>query len=136
MISFAWPGIIGGLAFYALNLLDRFFVKHYHGLADTGLYGAAVRYSQVVVVGVLAFRMGWTQWHYPLASHGRHPQMVARGANYYFFATGFLAVARLGLDPSALSPAHAGALLGRDRAVAASLAARRGQAATPSSPSA
>lgn len=92
MASFAWPGIIGGLSFYALNLMDRFFVKHYHGLADSGLYGAAFRYSQVVLVAVLAFRLGWTSWHYSWLNSGRHEQMVARGANYYFFATGFLAV--------------------------------------------
>ena len=92
MASFAWPGIIGGLSFYALNLMDRFFVKHYHGLAESGLYGVAFRYSQVVLVAVLAFRLGWTSWHYSWLNSGRHEQMVARGANYYFFATGFLAV--------------------------------------------
>ena len=92
MIAFAWPGIVGGLAFYALNLVDRFFVRHYHGTADTGLYGAAFRYSQVVLVAVLAFRLGWTQWHYSWLHTDRHPQMVARGAAYYFFVTGFLAV--------------------------------------------
>lgn len=92
MIAFAWPGIVGGLAFYSLNLLDRFFVKHYHGLEDNGLYGAAFRYSQVVLVGVLAFRMGWPQWHYSWLRTDRHPQMVARGGNYYFFGSGFLAV--------------------------------------------
>lgn len=92
MLSFAWPGIIGGAAFYALNLLDRFIVKHYHGLADSGLYGVAFRYSQVVVVAVLAFRMGWTPWHYPWLRSGRHPEMVARGGTYFFLATGFLAV--------------------------------------------
>lgn len=92
MIAFAWPGIVGGLAFYALNLLDRFFIKHYHGLEDNGLYGAAFRYSQVVLVGVLAFRMGWTQWHYSWLHSGRHERMVARGASYYFAGAGFLAV--------------------------------------------
>jgi O-antigen/teichoic acid export membrane protein len=92
MLSFAWPGIIGGLAFYALGLLDRFFVKHYHGLADAGLYGVAFRYSQIVLVAVLAFRMGWGPWHYPWLHSGRHQQMVARGTLYYFFAIGFLAV--------------------------------------------
>src|SRR5919109_1466517 len=39
MVSFAWPGILGGLAFYTLNLVDRFFVQHYHGTAANGLYG-------------------------------------------------------------------------------------------------
>ena len=92
MLSFAWPGIIGGTAFYAMNLFDRFIVKDYHGIAATGLYGVAARYSQVVVVAVLAFRMGWTPWHYPWLRSGKHPQMVARGATYYFFVTGFLAV--------------------------------------------
>ncbi len=92
MISFAWPGIIGGLAFYAMGLADRFVVKHYHGIADTGLYGVAFRYAQVVAVAVLAFRMGWTPWHYPWLKSGRHPEMVARGASYFFFGTGLLAV--------------------------------------------
>jgi O-antigen/teichoic acid export membrane protein len=88
MIAFAWPGIISGVAYYAINLIDRFFVKHYHGLADTGLYGVAFRYSQVVLVVVLAFRMGWPQWHYSWLHSGRHPQMLARGGNFFFFAVG------------------------------------------------
>ena len=90
MLEFSWPAILSGVAFYALNFLDRFFVAHYHGTADTGLYGAAFRYSQVVVVGVFAFRMGWSQWHFSWLHTERHPQMVARGANYFFFAIGFL----------------------------------------------
>lgn len=93
MVSFAAPGIVGGLAFYALNLINRFFINHYHGTADTGLFGVAFRYSQVVLVGVFAFRMGWTQWHYSWLNTERHPAMVARGANYYYFGAGFLAVA-------------------------------------------
>jgi O-antigen/teichoic acid export membrane protein len=36
--------------------------------------------------------MGWAQWHYSWLRSGRHQQMVARGANYYFLAAGFLAV--------------------------------------------
>jgi O-antigen/teichoic acid export membrane protein len=90
MLEFSWPAILSGVAFYALNFLDRFFVAHFHGTADTGLYGAAFRYSQVVVVGVFAFRMGWSQWHFSWLHTERHPQMVARGANYFFFAIGFL----------------------------------------------
>ena len=90
MLEFSWPTILSGIAFYALNFLDRFFVAHYHGTADTGLYGAAFRYSQVVVVGVFAFRMGWSQWHFSWLNTERHPQMVSRGANYFFFAIGFL----------------------------------------------
>jgi O-antigen/teichoic acid export membrane protein len=90
MLEFSWPAILSGVAFYALNFLDRFFVAHYHGTGDTGLYGAAFRYSQVVVVGVFAFRMGWSQWHLSWLHTDRHPQMVARGANYYFFAMGWL----------------------------------------------
>jgi O-antigen/teichoic acid export membrane protein len=92
MISFGWPTIVSALAFYALNLLDRFFVKHYHGAAETGLYGVAFRYSQIVLVGVFAFRMGWPQWHYSWLNTDRHPQMVARGARWFFGALGFLVV--------------------------------------------
>lgn len=92
MVSFSWPTVLGGLAFYALNLGDRLVVRSYHGLHDAGLYGAAFRYSQVVAVGVFAFRMGWPQWHYSWLRTGRHQQMVARGAIYYFLGCGFLVV--------------------------------------------
>jgi len=92
MLSFGWPTIVSALAFYALNLLDRFFIKHYHGLEDNGLYGVAFRYSQIVLVGVFAFRMGWPQWHYSWLHTDRHPEMVARGANWSLAAIGFLAV--------------------------------------------
>ena len=92
MISFAWPTIVSAFAFYALNLLDRFFIKHYHGLEDNGLYGVAFRYSQIVLVGVFAFRMGWPQWHYSWLGSDRHPEMVARGANWFLAGIGFLVV--------------------------------------------
>jgi O-antigen/teichoic acid export membrane protein len=92
MLSFGWPLIVGAFAFYALNLADRFFIRHYHGLADNGLYGVAFRYSQVVLVGVFAFRMGWPQWHYSWLDSDRHPEMVARGANWFAAGIGFLVV--------------------------------------------
>jgi O-antigen/teichoic acid export membrane protein len=92
MVTFAWPGIVGGLAFYGLGLADRFIVRHYHGYGDVGLYGVAFRYSQIVAVAVLSFRFGWTQWHYSWLRSNRHPNMVARGASYYFFAIGLLTV--------------------------------------------
>jgi O-antigen/teichoic acid export membrane protein len=92
MLSFSWPTVFGGLAFYALNLADRLVVRGYHGLHDAGLYGTAFRYSQIVTVGVFAFRMGWPQWHYSWLRTGRHQQMVARGAIYYFLGCGFLVV--------------------------------------------
>ena len=126
MIQFAWPGIIGGLAFYGLNLLDRFFVKHYHGLADAGLYGVAFRYSQVVVVAVLAFRMGWTPWHYPWLRSGRHPQMVVARRELLLLRDRLPRRRRLGLDPAGLSPAHARELLGRDQSGRPARARRRG----------
>jgi O-antigen/teichoic acid export membrane protein len=92
MLSFAWPGVIGGVAFYAINFADRFFVRHYHGLADAGVYDVAYRYAQIVLLAVIAFRMGWPQWHYSWLHTDRHPQMVSRGVNYYFVVVGFLVV--------------------------------------------
>ena len=36
--------------------------------------------------------MGWPQWHYSWLNTDRHPQMVARGASWFFGALGFLVV--------------------------------------------
>ena len=92
MVSFGWPTIVSAFAFYGLNLADRFIVRAYHGAAETGLYAVAFRYSQIVLVGVFAFRMGWPQWHYSWLNTERHPEMVARGANWFFGVIGFLVV--------------------------------------------
>ena len=92
MVSFGWPTIVSAFAFYGLNLADRFIVRAYHGAAETGLYAVAFRYSQIVLVGVFAFRMGWPQWHYSWLNTPRHPEMVARGANWFFGVIGFLVV--------------------------------------------
>jgi len=92
MVAFGWPTIVSATAFYTLNLLDRFIVRHYHGLADNGLYGVAFRYAQIVAVAAFAFQMGWPQWHYSWLHSGRHERMVARGANYFLFAMGFVTV--------------------------------------------
>ncbi len=92
MVSFGWPTIVSAFAFYALNLLDRFFVRYFHGAAETGLYGVAFRYSQIVLVAVFAFRMGWPQWHYSWLNTDRHPMMVSRGARWFFGALGFVVV--------------------------------------------
>ena len=87
MVSFGWPTIVSAFAFYALNLLDRF------SSSTTGAPRRALRrrlsLHPIVLVGVFAFRLAGRM---PTpGSKDRHPQMVARGARWFFARSGFLA---------------------------------------------
>lgn len=84
MLDFAFPAIFSTLMFYVLNLSDRYFVQHYWGKDETGLYTVAVSVSQPVYVVMMAFRMAWPQWHYAkLGDPAVHKHLVARSSTYF-----------------------------------------------------
>ena len=118
---FRRPGIIGGLAFYSLNLVDR--VLH-HALPrprDNGLYGVAFRFSQVLRTAGDGFRLGWTSGTTRGSTPGSTRKLVARCANYYFVATGSSRWS-FGLDPPGFPPLCRAVLGGHARGRATALA--------------
>ena len=84
MFAFAVPATFTGLIFFVLKLSDRFFLKHYQGNTEVGLYTVAFTISQPVYLAATAFRMAWPQWHYAkMYDPGLHKQMVARSSTYF-----------------------------------------------------
>ncbi len=64
MMAFAVPALFTGISFYWLKLSDRFFLLHYQGKAEVGLYTVANALAQPLFLVLMAFRMAWPQWHY------------------------------------------------------------------------
>jgi O-antigen/teichoic acid export membrane protein len=93
MLAFAVPALFTGISFYWLKLSDRFFLLHYQGKAEVGLYTVANALAQPLYIVLMAFRMAWPQWHYSrLGDRERHKQLVARSSTYFLALNGFVLV--------------------------------------------
>jgi O-antigen/teichoic acid export membrane protein len=94
MLDFAVPALFTAMSFYFLKLSDRFFVLHYQGKAQVGLYTVANALAQPLYIVGMAFRMAWPQWHYAyLDDPVAHKRMIARSSTYFLAFNGlFLAL--------------------------------------------
>jgi O-antigen/teichoic acid export membrane protein len=93
MVAFAVPALFVGVSFYWLKLSDRFFLLHYQGKAEVGLYTVANSLAQPLYLVLMAFRMAWPQWHYSkLDDSARHKRLVARSSTYFLALNGFVLV--------------------------------------------
>lgn len=96
MLAFAIPALFTGISFYWLKLSDRYFLLHYRGKAEVGLYTVANSLAQPLYLLLMAFRMAWPQWHYArLHEPEKHKQMIARSSTYFMVLNG-AALALLG----------------------------------------
>jgi O-antigen/teichoic acid export membrane protein len=93
MVAFAVPAMFTGISFYWLKFSDRFFLLHYQGKAEVGLYTVANALAQPLYLVLTAFRMAWPQWHYAkLDDPPEHRRLVARSSTYFLALNGLLLV--------------------------------------------
>ena len=99
MQRFGMPLVPSALALWVINFVDRRFVIHYNGLAEAGIYSAAIKVASVVAFVMLAFRTAWPAFAYSIEDDG-----AARRA-YAFVLTYLLTLASwLSLALGALAP--------------------------------
>ena len=93
MLAFAIPAMFTAISFFFLKLSDRFFLLHYQGKAEVGLYTVANSLSQPLYIVGMAFRMAWPQWHYAkLNEPEEHKRMVSRSSTYFMAFNAILLV--------------------------------------------
>lgn len=93
MLAFAIPAMFTAVSFYFLKLSDRFFLLHYQGQSEVGLYTVANSLSQPLYIVGMAFRMAWPQWHYAkLNDPVQHKRMIARSSTYFMALNALLLV--------------------------------------------
>lgn len=93
MLAFAVPALFTGISFYWLKLSDRYFLLHYQGKSEVGLYTVAYSLSQPLYLTLMAFRMAWPQWHYAkLHEPEKHRKMVSRSSTYFLALNALLLV--------------------------------------------
>ena len=93
MLVFAVPALFTGISFYWLKLSDRFFLLHYQGTAEVGLYTVANALAQPLYLVLMAFQMAWPQWHYAkLDDPPLHRRMVALSSTYFLVLNALMLV--------------------------------------------
>ena len=93
MLAFAIPAMFTAVSFFFLKLSDRFFLLHYQGKAEVGLYTVANSLAQPLYIVGMAFRMAWPQWHYAKLNEPElHKRMVSRSSTYFMAFNALLLV--------------------------------------------
>jgi O-antigen/teichoic acid export membrane protein len=93
MLAFAIPAMFTAVSFFFLKLSDRFFLLHYQGKAEVGLYTVANSLAQPLYIVGMAFRMAWPQWHYAKLNQPEvHKRMVSRSSTYFMAFNAILLV--------------------------------------------
>jgi O-antigen/teichoic acid export membrane protein len=92
LVSFGTPYVFAGLSTFVLNLSNRYFLKHYTGLHELGLYSLAANFGEILVLLVTALRMSYAPFVYSNMKAEHAPQLYARVLTYYVAGMGFIAL--------------------------------------------
>lgn len=68
IFRFGAPLVPAGLAIYVLNTSDRWFISHYHGQSELGLYAVGANFAMFIALAVTTFRQAW----WPIAMDAMH----------------------------------------------------------------
>lgn len=110
MIKFCLPLIVGGITYWGLAMIDRFFVSKYSGLAELGIYSVAANFAGVVSVFTVLFTNIWHPLVYKWVKEGLKSEQIENVSQIMFLiiailwsATGMLSWVLSYLLPDAYS---------------------------------
>ena len=63
MFWFGIPFFPASILFILTSVIDRFFIKHFVGLEDVGIYGAGYKIGSIVSIVVVAFNLTWQPYY-------------------------------------------------------------------------
>jgi O-antigen/teichoic acid export membrane protein len=87
------------LALWVINFVDRRFVIHYNGLAEAGIYSAAIKVGSVVTFVMLAFRTAWPAFAYSIDEDSAARRAYAFVLTYLLTIGSWIALALGALAP-------------------------------------
>ena len=99
MQRFGLPLVPSGLALWALNFSDRFFLAKLAGQADVGRYSIGVRVASALVLLIVAFRTAWPAFAYSIEDDREARRTYGYVLTYLLFAASWVALALSLLSP-------------------------------------
>ncbi len=85
--KFGLPLLVSGFAFFVLNSADRYFLKHYTGLADLGAYALGYKVGMLMSLAVNAFVVAWPPLMFKIVGDPHADKTFATVLTYYLFVS-------------------------------------------------
>jgi O-antigen/teichoic acid export membrane protein len=96
MQRFGLPLVPAALALIIVNWSDRFFLSHFVGLEEVGVYEMGMRVASAMVLLLTAFRLAWPAFAYSIEDDDEARRTYAFVLTYLVYITSWVALA-LGL---------------------------------------
>ena len=93
MNRFGLPLVPSGIALWALNFSDRFFLARLSGQDDVGRYSIGVRIASAMVLLLVAFRTAWPAFAYSIDDEREAKRTYAFVLTYLLFVACWLSLA-------------------------------------------
>ena len=93
MNRFGLPLVPSGVAIWALNFSDRFFLAHIAGQDDVGRYSLGVRIASAMVLLLVAFRTAWPAFAYSIDDDREARRTYGFVLTYLLFVACWLSLA-------------------------------------------
>lgn len=90
MLRFGVPLVPFQLASIVLTSSDRYFLEHYAGAADVGIYSLGYKFGMIVQLLVAAVQTAWAAQMFAIAKEEGAERKFARIVLYYMTALGFV----------------------------------------------
>ena len=84
--KFSFPLIAGGIAYWGITYIDRFFLKNYSGLNELGIYSIASTFAAIITV----FTVIWHPLVYKWLKEGIEPKKIQDVMNILFILIIFI----------------------------------------------
>jgi len=99
MQKFGVPLIPSGLALWAIDFLDRFFLLKLKGPAEVGLYSVGVRVSTAILLLLIALRTAWPAFAYSIKADDEAKRTYGFVLTYVLYVSCWLSLALSLLAP-------------------------------------
>ncbi len=99
MQTFGMPLVPSAVALWAISFVDREFVVWYKGLAEAGVYSAAIKIAGVVTFVMIAFRTAWPAFAYSIEDDGEAKRTYSFVLTYLLTFASWVALALGALAP-------------------------------------
>ena len=93
MLRFGLPLAASGLAMWAINFIDRFFLVHLAGESETGVYSMAVRMASVVALAFAAFQTAWPAFAFSIEDDRQARETFGYVLTYLLYVACWLSLA-------------------------------------------
>ena len=81
-LAFGLPLVPAGVAAFALDLADRWFIRYYYSVEDVGVYSLAYRFGEILLFIMTAFQLSWGPFAYSHRRDPKAPQLFAQLTSY------------------------------------------------------